>query len=154
MPPKSSKISTNKDGPKKNKSSYIFFGIDERKIIKEENLGLSNSGILTEIGVRWKSLKDNNPKRYEYYINLAKEDKIRYENELNNPEKNLSDDTITVKEEKIDKNTKVNGYINYCKKNRTNCKNKYPELNPKEITKKLSEEWKALSNEKKEDYKN
>ena len=52
-----------------------------------------------------------------------------------------------------EKKTKVNCYINYCSVNRGQCKIDNPDILPKDITKKLSEGWKSLSEEEKEKYK-
>ena len=62
-------------------------------------------------------------------------------------------DVSSTDAEEPKKKTKVNGYINYCIANREQCKTDNPTVLPKDITKKLSEGWKSLSDEEKEKYK-
>jgi hypothetical protein len=150
------------DGPKKNKTSYMYFCMDERENIKKEGLVINNKEILVELGVRWAKVKEENSDRYKKFVSLAEEDKIRYTND----KKNNVDSVIAVSTDNIiksdnkdkdnsePKKTKVNGYINYCKKNREQCKLENPDIIPKNITKKLSEDWKLLSDVEKDKYKN
>lgn len=84
MPPKSEKkIKAVKEGPKKNKSSYMFFCEQERKKIKEDKPELGNKDIVVELGVRWKELKEDEDRKDELneYTKLAEKDKERYLNE-------------------------------------------------------------------------
>lgn len=163
------KISKTKDPnePKKNKSSYMFFCVDCREEIKTENLGLDNKGIIAEIGSRWKSLKETNPDKVKYYEDLAEQDKKRYQDEKGSYVKPESTEEVTSKKTKASKKKetteskdstpkepkKLNAYINFCTKNRETYKSSNPGALPKEITKKLSEGWRALSDSEKESYK-
>ena len=155
--------------PVKNKSSYMFFCCEERKKIVVENPGLINKEIIIEIAKRWCAVKEN-PEEFEKYKIMAKNDKDRFlkeKEEFKNPESNLKvddDNTVTKntssnKTKKssennvtTEKKTKVNGYINYCKKNRDQVKKDNPGLLPKDVTRELGNLWKALSNEEKEVY--
>jgi hypothetical protein len=155
MPHKSSIKTSNE--PKKNKSSYMFFCIDERNVIKnDETISLNNKEIISELGVRWKKLKETDPDRVKYFENLANEDKIRYENEKKTT---LSSVVITSKNEEVNDSEEVkskiviNGYINFCKKNRIRVKELNKDLLPKEIAKKLTEEWRSLTDDEKQKYK-
>lgn len=65
---------------KKPKNPYMMFCEEERK--KESNL--KGKELLIELGQRWQELKKNNPKRLEYFTNLANADKERYLNEIKN----------------------------------------------------------------------
>lgn len=67
-----------KDGPKRALSAYMFFCADERERIKQEDSGLSNKEIMSEMGRRWKALSDSDK---EPYVRKHEEDKRRYENE-------------------------------------------------------------------------
>lgn len=175
MPLKKSTKSEKKinDGPKKNKSSYMFFCADERENIKKDNPDLSNKEIIVEMGVRWKLLKETEPELLKKYEDLAAEDKERFlkekrksiDNSLEEKSepkskktkkvviKEDNSDEDSVKEDKV-KKTKVNGYINFCKATRETVKTQYPSLSPKEVTTELGRLWKELTNEEKESWKN
>jgi hypothetical protein len=155
--------------PKKNKSAYMFYCGEGRGEIKQENPDLDNKSVVIELGVRWTKIKESNPDKLKYYNDLAEQDKKRYQEEKGNyvkPSKVDNEDGEVEKKtkkktEKVSssdteepkKKTKVNGYINYCTVNREQCKLDNPGLLPKDITKKLSEGWKSLSDEEKEKFK-
>lgn len=85
MPPKTEKkTKVKKEGPKKNKSAYMFFCVDARKEINKEQEGkedkMDNKEIVREQGRRWTEVKKDDKKR-EYYEKLAADDKKRYEQE-------------------------------------------------------------------------
>ena len=161
------KAKVEKTGPKKNKSSYMFFCVDEREKIKQERADLNNKEIVVELGARWKTLKESVGDRLKYFEKLAAEDKERYSREKKDTTvesakdevkktkktKKQSEDTEDVKPDG-QKKTKVNGYINFCKENREIVKKNNPNILPKEITKELSVLWKNLSESEKEEYKN
>jgi len=155
--------------PKKNKSSYLFFCETEREKVLKDIPGISFKDIMSELGKRWKAIKDTDKVKFE---ELAVKDKERYIKEKQEFESNKSgdsDDTgelvpdiktksVTKKnktngEEKSEKKTRVNGYINYCSKHRAEYKLKNPDVQPKDITRALAGEWKLLSEEEKESYK-
>ena len=170
------------EGPKKNKSSYMFFCSDERETIKNENPELSNKEILVEMGARWKILKESDPDRLKKYEELAAEDKERFlreKGETSSTEKTYKEETketnkkvsskekktkkVAIKEDDEDeesqkentpKKTKVNGYINFCKGTRDIVKRQKPDFSPKEVTSELGKLWKELSNEEKDSWKN
>jgi len=163
----------------KNKSAYMFFCAEERKVIKIEKSELNNKEILVELGARWKILKSENNSKLQEYEKLALDDKERYigekekisENkESNEDAEETNEDEVKTKpkkqvktkknETKVDDSTdnvktktKINGYINYCKENRGKFKTEHPEILPKDVTKKLSIAWKELTDEEKEKYK-
>ena len=162
------KVSKTKDPsePKKNKSSYMFFSVDCREEIKTENSGIDNKSIITEIGARWKALKESNPDKVKYYEDLAEQDKKRYQDEkfsyvkptatevtTKTTKVSKKKDTTEAKETTPKEPKKVNAYINFCTKNRESYKASNPGALPKDITKKLSEGWRALSDSEKESYK-
>ena len=164
---KAKKVSKTKDPnePKKNKSGYMFFCVDCRKEIMAEDSGLDNKGIVSELAVRWKNLKENNPDKVKYYEDMASEDKKRYQEEKSSYVKYPveAEDVKSSKRKTSKKGTstesstkeprKANAYINFCTANREKYKTQNPGVLPKEITKKLSEGWRALSDSEKESYK-
>ena len=75
------KSSTKTDSPaiKKNKSSYMFFCADNRQAVKDECPDLNNKQIITELGARWKKLKEGGEsEKLKGYEALAAQDKERY----------------------------------------------------------------------------
>jgi hypothetical protein len=75
------KSSTKTDSPaiKKNKSSYMFFCADNRQAVKDECPDLNNKQIITELGARWKKLKEaGESEKLKGYETLAAQDKDRY----------------------------------------------------------------------------
>ena len=152
--------------PKKNKSSYMFFCLDERQNIKTEKPDLANKEIIVELAARWRKLQET-PKKLEKFQIMAQNDKERFlkEKEEFKTSGKVSEDSDETKpapsktkkvskdKEVVEKKTKVNGYINFCKKMREQVKQDNPELLPKDVTRELGVLWKALSDEEKESYK-
>ena len=161
---------------KKNKSSYMFFCIEERDNIKKDKPDLNNKEMVVELGHRWSDVKDNQPDRLKYFQQLADEDKERYIREKDNL-KQVPVDTIEPENEpkkvkkvkktnKVEpsepvpiknepKKTKINGYLNFCKKMRETVKKNNPDMTlATDIQKELGRLWKELSDSEKESYKN
>ena len=199
----------NAEGPVKNLSAYIHYCKHTRPLLVADG-SLSNKEIVSEMGRRWKLLKDDNPEEFARFEKMAQEDKERYakekENKLSSNDGAVkSDKEEKKKEEKTDKKKKeekkkvdkkkkkvdveeelvdepviildtqdhesvmepelvvepepvkkksVNAYINYCKKERDNVKAANPDAVFKDITVILSKQWKSLTKEEQEVYKN
>lgn len=73
--------------PKRNVNNYIHFYNDFRKEYLEKNPNTNSKTIATIAGEEWKKIKEN-PKKVKKYNDLAIKDKQRYENELNEYNKN------------------------------------------------------------------
>jgi hypothetical protein len=82
-PKKKRKAKVIKDGPKKAKTSYMFFCEAERKVVNKEKPDLNGKEVLVELGSRWAALKEKDPKKIKTYENLAEKDKLRYQSEKN-----------------------------------------------------------------------
>ena len=63
-----------KKGPKKPKTSYMFFCEEQRKVLNKEKPELSAKDVLVELGVRWKILKEKDVKKIKSYEVLAQKD--------------------------------------------------------------------------------
>jgi len=70
-----------KDGPKKPKSSYMFFSMEKRAEVVKKNPTAKLGEISKEIGDLWKKTTDKNKVKFE---KLAETDKKRYQDEMNN----------------------------------------------------------------------
>jgi len=77
---KKEKFKKAKDAPKNARSAYIFYSQNARALIKEENPEMNGKEIMTEMGRRWKEIKDTN--EAEKYHEMATADKERYESEM------------------------------------------------------------------------
>ena len=77
--PRKSSTKTDSNAIKKNKSSYMFFCADNRQAVKDECPDLNNKQIITELGARWKKLKEGGEcEKLKGYETLAAQDKERY----------------------------------------------------------------------------
>jgi len=76
----SSKVSRkSSDGIKKPRSSYIFFCMERRPTMKEENPEYSSKDIMSNLGSEWKQMDSQDKKKYQ---EMASDDKERYNSEI------------------------------------------------------------------------
>jgi hypothetical protein len=68
-----------KDAPKHAKSAYMFYCAEMRGTVKEENPEMKPQDILSELGRRWKTVKDT--ESVKKYAKMAEKDKVRYTDE-------------------------------------------------------------------------
>jgi len=132
--------------PKRGKSSYLFFCSDERGKISSEFPTLKAKEVTIELGVRWKSLKENNPQMVSHYEKLAKEDKARYEAEklvLPLKEMKVNKRKVSKKDRTGPKRGK-SSYLFFCSEERANVSEQNPYLKAKEITTELGIRWQLL----------
>jgi hypothetical protein len=106
----------------------------------------------------WAELKEDEDREdeLEKYNELARQDKERYEKEIENYE--------PTEEEPVKKKTKISktaksakekeGFKKFCAANRQGLKEENPGLKPTEITKLLKEEWEEIDDEEKEQWFN
>jgi len=84
----------NKDGPKRNKSAYLFFCQDKRADVKKEHPDLKMTEVSKKLAILWKDIGEADKKKYN---KMAEEDKKRYEKEKN--ESGSSSSSIKKKDE-------------------------------------------------------
>ena len=110
---KSIKKVKDKNAPKKNKSSYMFFQEDVRPKLKAKFPNDSLGQLSKRLGKLWGDLKEKDKKKYE---KLAEKDKLRYEKDLSNYktggkiEKSNLDDNFS-ESENTDSISQDNSYI-------------------------------------------
>ena len=143
---KQEKKNKHKDEPKKPKSAYICFSTETRQEVKDDNDGISNKDIMTELGKRWKKLSDSDKLKWE---KAADNDKKRYETEL---QKFYTDYPEEVKKEKPKIKKPMSAYVIFSNIKREEVKKSNPELSPKEILSFLGKLWKGLSDDDKVKY--
>ena len=145
-----------KNAPKNPKTSYIFYCQEKRPEVKEEKPDLNTQDILRELGALWKEVDDEEKEKYK---KMAEDDKERYKNEMENYDPNQAEEEKPKKERKkkvkgAPKNPRT-AYNFFCTKNREEFKEENPDLDGKEITKKLGEAWKQIKDTHQADeYKN
>lgn len=131
--------------PKRPKSSYLLFSLEEKSNIKSKNPQLKSKDINIELKKQWKILKKNNPEKLKYFQDLASQDKIRYEketSELNTKINNnfmFNTQTIT-----------LHAFHLFSEENRKNiC---HENKSAKDITIELRNLWKSLDKKSKDIY--
>jgi hypothetical protein len=143
--PRKARAKKAKNAPKNASSPYIFFCKEEREKVKDEFPEFTVKEIMAELGKRWKAIKDTDD--VEKYKKMAEEDKERFADEMKSYVPSDEEEKTRKPRVKKDKNAPKNvrsAYMFYCEKRRDVIKKKNPELKGKEITSKLSEEWKKI----------
>jgi HMG (high mobility group) box len=143
------------NAPKKWKTGYILFCVDQREKLKSENQGLSATQITSRLGALWKNLSDKEKEKYEV---LSKKDKDRYESDMssyNPPESSgpaESGRKSRAKQERTGPKRPLSSYMYFCQDRRESIKAVNPNMSAKEITSELGRVWKELSDEAKTPY--
>ena len=176
--PPESTLKEKKKGPKRAQSAYLYFCSEHRATVKKElGSGVKATDVTKELGVRWNKLKSEGDT--SKFNELAAKDKQRYLNAKNKEdldskieEEELVEEVPKTTTKKAPKKTtkkapkkttnkvkgkkkitKRNGYHVYCSRHRDQCKKDNPDVRPQDITRKISADWKRLSDEEKESYK-
>ena len=148
--PKDRKVKKDPNAPKRGKTSYIFFCIEQRPEIKKANPELDAKSITKELGRMWREELDEKSKAK--YIQLAKDDNIRYKEEM----KTYTPPPVEYMPEKKKKKTPtgpkrpMSSYLAFCKSKRSELK----ESGEKITTKELTEIWNNMEEVDKKGYQN
>lgn len=150
----SGRVKRRKDpnAPKKWKTGYILFCVDNRDKLKAENGALSATEITSRLGALWKNLTEKDKAKYEV---LSNKDKVRYENDMSsyNPPESANGEEkgrrSRVKQERTGPKRPLSSYMYFCQDQRDTVKTANPSMNGKEITSELGRVWKSLSDEAK-----
>ena len=142
------------NGPKRSKSSYLFFCAANRSIVKTETPeGTKNTDITRELGKRWNIIKAAG--KTAKFDKLAAKDKERYQTEKAAFVCDEIVEEIVKAPKKGAKKTKKprTGYQNFCAANRPQYTIDSPDLKTSDITKNLSIAWKSLDEDERQAYK-
>jgi hypothetical protein len=137
--------------PKGPKNDYIIFATEMRPQVQKNNPKVPNSApkgevsITSIIGELWRKLEDRSE-----YIQKAKEDRERYETEMEVWERENPEHARVSKGPK--KQTRTTGYRVYCDENRAQCKTDNPDVGGREINSKLAKDWGKLTAEQKKPF--
>jgi len=139
------------NAPKKWKTGYILFCVDQREKLKKENNELSATEITSRLGALWKKLSDKDKAKYEL---LSKKDKARYEKDMESytppaEEQDEKGKRGRGKKERTGPKRPLSAYMYYCQDTRDSVKNENSNMGGKEITTELGRRWKALTDEQK-----
>jgi hypothetical protein len=163
----SSSSSTKKkdpNAPKKGSSAYLMFCNEVRDSIKKENPDLKATEITKKMGAMWLELKEKAgkddkkaKKQMESYVKKASDDKVRYEDQMKTyvpPEGTDAEEKTTRKSKKTKKDNTgpkkpISAYFFYCRDVRPQLKEDHPELKGTDVTKKMGEMWRGLSEDEK-----
>jgi hypothetical protein len=163
------------NSPKGRKSAYIYFCSAMRAQVKEELGEEGKSLIMTELGKRWKELKEDEQRSEELaeYTKMAEDDKARYQDEKENasdektsPKKSKkqlvekpveseesTDDVKGKKSEEGKKSPKKKtGYSYFCSYNRDSVKSENPKMKGQDITRELARLWKELTKDEQKEW--
>jgi structure-specific recognition protein 1 len=150
---RSSKRKKDPNAPKKWKTGYILFCVDQREKLKNDDTSLSATEITSKLGSMWKSLSEKDKSKYEA---LSLKDKSRYENDMTSytpsGEFSVEKSSSRSKKERTGPKRPLSSYMYYCQDNRETVKSQNPNMNGKEITTELGKRWKNLTEEQKVPY--
>jgi hypothetical protein len=155
--PKTVRAKKPADAPKKPKSAYMCFCMEERERIKTEKNETPAKEVMSLLGARWSDFKKSVESKSKSSISLmAKyaaqsiEDKDRYEAEMSDytPSDESESDgkkkaTRKKKDPKAPKGA-LSGYMFFCKDKRIELKEDQPELAPKEVLTEMGRMWGEL----------
>jgi hypothetical protein len=148
--------------PKRGRSAYILFCADERPVAKAALDGAAPTEVTTELGRRWKLLKEStkptDKKRHQKYEEAAAVDKQRYDDEMVNYVPPSDEELVLLaanKPKRGRKSTKKpteegkpkrgrSAYIFYCRDNRPIVKEEMDDAKATEVTTELGRRWTLL----------
>jgi len=135
-----------KNAPKRAKSAYIYYCSDFRAAAKAELGDDATVGqVGKELGRMWHEAKYAN--KVKKYINLAAQDKERYEKEMDayvRPSDEELEEQTKSKRKKKSRSSKKNksAYMFFCSEERSKIKKEFPEMTPREVMSELGRRWK------------
>ena len=167
--------------PKRGKTSYLYFCSDERDDVKNHNPEMNAKEITSELGKRWNNLKLSDPSKIIEYEKKADIDRERYKNakklyqssnqdiskknkikikkipksqvKLLNVQPAIELSSVPVELLTEQSEQLLSPFEKFCKSNRKQLKQNFPDLSSKEITKKIKILWKDLSETEKDSFR-
>lgn len=139
------------EAPKRGKSSYIYFCVEKRPVIKNANPDMSAKEIIKELGRVWR--EDTSEADKARYAKMSADDNSRYTDEMKDyvPPPNVGT-VIEKKAKRSGPKRSLTSYIFFCKDQRAILKEEEPNLSTKDVTAALGKRWKALSEKDRKPY--
>ncbi|KAL3809701.1 hypothetical protein ACHAXA_009395 [Cyclostephanos tholiformis] len=155
------------NAPKNAKSAFMFFSVAKRSEIKDANPDASFGDIGKLVGVAWKELSDDKKAEWEA---KAKQDKVRYKNEMNEysvPSEDDDDDDVdddnsngakaknkpkAKPKAKKDPNAPkqpMNAYMLFSNSIRAKIREKNPGMSLGDVAKEIASQYKTISSDEK-----
>lgn len=137
-------------GPKKARSAYVFYTIEQRPTLKESNPELDFGELTKRVADGWNNLSDADKVRFE---KMATEDRVRFEEE--NKIFNEEHPEVARRRKKARKNAPKkarSAYLYYTKDIRPTIAKSNPEKGFGELTKLVADQWSKLSDAQKKKY--
>lgn len=135
--------------PKKGLSAYMFFNMEMRKKLKDENPSLSFGDLARMVSVKYKELTPDGKKKYE---DMASVDKKRYTEEMANYSGGESNTEPKAKKKKKDPNApkgSKSAYIFFNTDIRPKLKEEHPDFNFGQLGKLIGQRYKDLTADEK-----
>lgn len=132
------------DKIKKPKSNFLLFCDDKRVELKKSHPEMKSTEIIQECSRLWRESSEEEKGVYN---------KKYQELKLLHPTPQVVKSKTELKPVKEKSKKTVSSYLNFCSKNRESIKSQHTGLNPKDLMKKVAEEWNKLSIEDKSSYK-
>ncbi len=141
------KTARHADHPKQPSNPYIFFTKAVRPSVVEANPGVKNTEIVSIMAKQWMDTPKDNRIEYD---NLAAADRIRYAEAMKIFEAEYPEEARSKTSPGNGKPTKETAYHMFSVKHRESVRAKFPDLDGKQITKKLAETWDNLKKSNKD----
>lgn len=141
---------------KKPKSNFLIFCDERRPDIKLKNPEMKVTEVVKECSRQWSLLTDAERDVYtQKYAKLKEEYLVLVHAEpVCDAAAETAAEEPAAEEKPVKKRSAVsNGYIKFCSAVRSTVKAENPDLGPKDIMRKIGEQWNALSLEEKEAHK-
>jgi hypothetical protein len=143
-----------KNAPKKARSAYMYFSMDERVKIKAENAEIKFGDAMKLCGERWKVLGEEEKKKY---VQMADDDKVRYAEEMKayTPPDEASETKKRKRKPKKDPRApkrNKSAYMCFMATARGKVVAENPEAKQTEIMKLAAGQWRELDEEGKKKY--
>ena len=137
--------------PKNPLNGYILFSTAKRAEVKAENPEMKTTEISSLLGKMWKEIKEEDSDEYRKYMDLAKEDKVRYETEMKSYTPEVNEDSDSEKVKKVKAKREKNAWQYFGEEMRPKLKEEG--FKGRDITSELSKRWKQLNDTEKSKYK-
>ena len=120
-------------------SAYMFFVKDQHKNVSNQHPNLKMTEISSILGKKWREMSEEQKQQYQKQSDKAPKTVRKTKQE---------------KEETTQKPKKaLNGYMKFAQKQRANIISENPGLKITEVSKKMGQMWRELSEEEKLQYK-
>ena len=136
--------------PKKNIAAYLLFSNKMRILFKQDNTELAPNEAMKRIAKLWKEIK---PEEKSIYQDLARKDKERYLQEKKDFLLAHPSETLVNRTKKNHVRKPCSGYGFFVKKKSPQVREENPNLEAGDILKKIAKEWKNLSEQQRNVYK-